>query len=103
MIFDGQFDTVHTVMTSIYQLVFIVPENKSKEVEEVENTIEKMGGKVEKKDTWGKKTFAYLVNKQLSGHYFDWTMSIDTSKLKEFKNLLNLNNDVLRYLLLKTN
>ncbi|OGK15404.1 30S ribosomal protein S6 [Candidatus Roizmanbacteria bacterium RIFCSPHIGHO2_01_FULL_39_12b] len=89
-------------MTNKYQFVFILQDNDEAKLKQVEEIIEKHSGKVEKKDTWGKKTFAYLINKQLAGHYFDWIVSTPGANVKELKDLFNLNHDVVRYLLLKT-
>ncbi len=90
-------------MTNTYQFIFILADGDDSKLSKVEEAVEKVSAKVSKKDTWGKKTFAYLINKQMNGHYFEWTLKADTSKIKEFKSLLNLNNDLMRYLLLKEN
>lgn len=84
-----------------YQFVFIMQGKSSNSSEKVEEFIAKAKGKIEKKESWGKKNFAYLINKQASGHYFDWILSISANKIAELKNLLNLDGTVVRYLLLK--
>lgn len=88
-------------MTDQYQFVFVLPDGKAADTKKVDEFVAKCDGKVEKKESWGKKTFAYLINKQTAGHYFDWTLTLQNNKVDEFKRLLNLDGEVMRYLIIK--
>lgn len=90
-------------MTSKYQLVFILEDNDEAKLKKIESTIKDHDGDIKQKETWGKKTFSYLINKKIAGYYFDWVISLPGNKAGELKNLFNLNHDLVRYLFIKSN
>ena len=65
-------------------------------------TIRKDGGKVEKVDVWGKKRLAYPINKKEEGIYAVVNLDCEADTVKELDRLLNLNDNVLRTKVLRT-
>lgn len=84
-----------------YELVFITDSEKNPAISETEELISKQGGKVLKQDTLGKRDFAYIISGKTSGHYFVWQLNLAPDTILNFKNKLNLDNRIMRYLLLK--
>jgi len=82
-----------------YELAFLTsnlsPEKKSFLMAEVEENIEKLGGKVEEKFI-EKKKFAYSVKKQGEGFLGIFLLSSDTEAIKKIKKSLEKNESVLR-------
>lgn len=63
----------------------------------------KILGKVEdlKVTDWGNKELAYPIKKRTMGYYFIYNFSTtDSDAIREFRRLTNINNDVLRYLII---
>ena len=55
-----------------------------------------MGAELEKVDIWGKKRFAYPIEKQLEGFYVLYTFKLDPAQVKEMERLLSLRPQVIR-------
>ncbi|MFA7651181.1 MAG: 30S ribosomal protein S6, partial [Synergistaceae bacterium] len=47
-------------------------------------------------DLWGKKRFAYHIEKQLEGFYVLYTFKLDPAQVKEMERLLSLKPQVIR-------
>lgn len=58
-------------------------------------------GKVEKEEDWGVKKFAYPIEKETEGRYFCWQVKIDASVLAVLKQKMNLDENIIRYLLIR--
>jgi len=89
-----------------YELVLVLkpllPEDlKTKVLKKVEEYIAQEGGKLGKKDIWGKKHLAFPIKKHEEGYYVLYNFSISTDKLKEFEKELTLMGDVLRHMVVK--
>ncbi len=84
----------------VYECAFITEAGDKTLLKNVENIIGEFGGKVTNKDEWGEKNFAYRLKKQTKGHYHIWTFTGDDVRIKELKNRLNIEDGVLRYLVL---
>ena len=69
-----------------YELTFL-----TKEETELKNT---------KEEKWGEKTLAYSIKKNHTALYFNFQFEIDKKNILELKNKFNLNEKILRYLLL---
>ena len=55
-----------------------------------------LGAELEKVDIWGKKRFAYPIEKQLEGFYVLYTFKLDPAQVKEMERLLSLRPQVIR-------
>ena len=64
--------------------------------------VRKENGKVEKVDVWGKKRLAYPINKKEEGIYAVINLECEADTVKELDRLLNLNDNVLRTKVLRT-
>lgn len=58
-------------------------------------------GKVEKEDLWGKRPLAYPIKRQTSGYYAHFEIQADPKDAKILDKSLKLEEDVLRYLLIR--
>lgn len=94
-------------MTALYELLYIIPATiTDTEVGTVETKINallaKLGASVEFTKRLGKLKFTYLVKKQRYGHYIAVIFTAETSAIAKIDENLRINNDILRYLLLRT-
>ena len=64
--------------------------------------VRKDGGKVENVDVWGKKRLAYPINKKEEGIYAVVTLECEADTVKELDRVLNLNENVVRTKVLRT-
>jgi len=90
--------------TKKYELVIISrlnPKIKKGELdlEKIKTVISK-SGKVLQEDNWGKKTLAYPIKKETSGYYYLLTFEIGPEKVSQLDNILKLNENIIRYLLI---
>ena len=60
------------------------------------------GGKVENLDVWGKRRLAYPINKKEEGIYAVVNLDCEADTVKELDRVLNLNENVLRTKVLRT-
>lgn len=81
-----------------YELTFLTKEET--ELKTVKDLIESYKGKVTKEEKWGEKTLAYPIKKSHTAFFYNFQIEISKENVKEFKNKINLNEKVLRYLLL---
>ncbi len=58
-------------------------------------------GKVKKEDKWGNREFAYPINKQTKGYYVHFEVETDPKLAKGLDKFLQLEEDILRYLLIR--
>ena len=88
-----------------YQLVLVLnPKTEEKEnvFKKVSSWLESHGVEVEKKDHMGLKELVYEIKDNKSGDF--WVLdleSLTTLKLNELNVLLNRENNIIRYLILK--
>ncbi|MDR0591301.1 MAG: 30S ribosomal protein S6 [Candidatus Nomurabacteria bacterium] len=59
------------------------------------------GGKIAKEDTWGKKKLAYQIKGQDFGIYQYFEVQLPADAPLKISNVLNITDEVLRYLLVK--
>ncbi len=59
------------------------------------------GGKIEKQDFWGQKELAYPIKKQTKGFFAHFQISADPKNAKGLDNILKVEEDILRYLLIR--
>ncbi len=93
-------------MRRIYELMILVKpveEGRYKEINDwVLERIKEFGGElVEPVDEWGKRKLAYPVEKFKEGYYTVFLFALPPENLEEFKHLLKINEDILRFMLLR--
>lgn len=86
-----------------YELVVLLPVDGKEEgtLSTVAKTVEQNKGKVAKVDKWGVRPLAYPVGKQKEAHYFRLFVSFEPDGVGEAERTLRVNEDILRYLLVK--
>ena len=94
-------------MMNRYEMIYIIDtgleEAARKElVEKVSALIEKNGGEIEKVDeTWGKRRLAYAIDYKTEGWYVLVTFKAPAELPRELERNLQINESVLRYLVVK--
>ena len=58
-------------------------------------------GKVEKEDLWGSRDLAYPLKRQSKGYFAHYEISADPKNAKGLDKTLKLEEDILRYLLVR--
>nr|WP_288913571.1 30S ribosomal protein S6 [uncultured Lachnoanaerobaculum sp.] len=94
-------------MTSTYELALVLngkleDDARAEALEKVQNYITRFGGSVLNVDDWGKKKFAYDINKQKEGfYYFIKFQSDDNNCPNELEANVRIMEQVVRYLVVK--
>ncbi len=86
-----------------YETVFIVHpdlsrENAAKLVDELIARVEKHGGRVVKRESWGLRELAYRIANRRRGHYFLVVVDGEPAVQQAFERDLRLNEHVIRWL-----
>ena len=83
-----------------YEMVVILQadleDHKMVAEEDIAEVVRGLGAELEKVDIWGKKRFAYPIEKQLEGFYVLYTFKLDPAQVKEMERLLSLRPQVIR-------
>ena len=82
-----------------YEFTFLVSETEA--TKKLEKALESFKGKKLDETSWGKRLFAYPINKKTDAHYFTWNIHIEPSDIAEFKKKLQYDKLVIRYLLME--
>lgn len=90
-----------------YEIMYIVNASledaaRANVMEGLHNIITNHGGTVDSVDEWGVKEFAYEINHMKKGYYVVINVSVDNAGIHEFERLARINNNVVRYLVVKT-
>ena len=94
-------------MKSKYELALVIDgrleeDAKTAALDKVQGYITRFGGTVANVDDWGKKRFAYPINKQNEGYYFFITFeSEDSNCPNELEDNVRIMEQVVRYLVVK--
>ncbi len=92
-------------MNSYYLTLVLKPDLEEKERKAMLDSLSKKltgeGGKVEKEDLWGVKTLAYPIKKQTSGYFAHFEIQADPKNAKGLDKSLKVEENVLRYLLIR--
>ena len=94
-------------MTSTYELALVLngkleDDARAEALEKVQNYITRFGGSIVNVDDWGKKRFAYDINKQKEGfYYFLKFQSEDNNCPNELEAKVRIMESVVRYLVVK--
>lgn len=68
----------------------------------VRDIIKNVGGEITKEDNWGKKKLAYSINREDFAVYVYMDVKLPADAPLKISNTLNITDEVLRYLLVKT-
>lgn len=71
-------------------------------LDKVRSLVKDAGGKVVKEDNWGKKKLAYQINRENFAVYVYMELELPAEAPLKISNTLNITDEVLRYLLVKT-
>lgn len=71
-------------------------------ITKIEEQISAVGGKVIKRDNWGKKRLAYPVKGHQFAVYVAYVLQLENDKVITVDRSLRLREEVIRYLLVKT-
>ena len=74
----------------------------TKAEEKVVKLITDNGGKVTATDNWGKRKLAYPIKKQEHAVYVFYTVDLPGDSLQKLESTLNITDEVIRYLIVKT-
>ncbi len=94
-------------MTTKYEIMVIIksdldePSAKKHFADHVGGFIKNAGGKVTFEDFWGSRGFAYMIKKYKWGYYGVFQFDMDPAKAVELRRELRLDNNVLRFLMIK--
>ena len=69
--------------------------------EEFKGTLTDNGGKVIGSEYWGLRSIAYRMNKNRKGHYFMFKSESNSKAVAEMERLMNINEDIMRFLTIK--
>ncbi len=85
-------------------MVILLPdlgeEGTKKEMDVIRSLITENGGEIFNEDIWGVRDLSYKIKKQEEGFYLVFNFSMSSLKVKNLEDPLNLNQKVLRYLIL---
>ena len=88
-----------------YELLYVISPRLSAEdvdamVERVGSLIEDGGGSVSMVDNWGRRRLAYPIRHHFEGTYVLTHLNMPGDRTAEFERALNINEDILRHLLI---
>ena len=91
-----------------YEIMFILStqltdEEKQAGVTFVENTLTAVGATEVKTEIWGDRKLAYPIKKKENGYYVLTTFQADGTKFTEIESKLNINESILKYMIVKNN
>jgi len=86
-----------------YELVVLLhPDleiDPSAPIEKLEKLVTAAGGKVVKRDNWGKKRLAYRIKQQDFAIYIYFELQLDAAQVRELNRAILLTEEVIRYIL----
>ena len=89
-----------------YEIVIMVHPDQSEQVpgmvERYVGIIEKAGGKITRKEDWGRRQLAYPIEKLHKAHYVMLNADTDQKVIDELSNLFRYNDAVIRCLITRT-
>ena len=89
-----------------YEIMFILStqvtdEEKQAGVAFVEETLKAAGSAEVKTEVWGDRKLAYPIKKKENGYYVLTTFQADGTKFTEIESKLNINESILKYMIVK--
>lgn len=86
----------------LYELTIITPEVATEvDIEQLERVIRRYATEIGKKEDDGVKRLAYSIQGHTRGHYLYYELNLTQGKPQELSSVLNINDTVLRYLLVR--
>lgn len=87
-----------------YEILYIVDPTSDEKVKEdvlkrIEATIKNDGGSIDTVDNWGKREFAYEINKLSEGDYTLITFTADPQSISELDRVCRINDAVVRHMI----
>jgi small subunit ribosomal protein S6 len=88
-----------------YEAMFIIDSTLDEEsvkslIEKIKNLLE-TSAKLEGLDEWGKRRFAYPINKQSEGYYFLANFEAEPDFPNELERVFKITDGILKYLIVK--
>lgn len=90
-----------------YEIMYIVNPTVADQEETLEESINKVhtlitdnGGEIVNVDRWGKRKFAYDIEKIKEGYYVVTKFKIVATALTELNRVLKLNEDIVRFMII---
>ena len=88
-----------------YELLYVISPRLSAEdvegaVERMGTLIESVGGSISMVDNWGRRRLAYPIRHHFEGTYVLTHLNLPGERAAEFERALNLNEDILRHLMI---
>lgn len=97
------FQRKDTRLSNIYELVVLLHPDLEIDVEapiaKVEGLIAAVGGKVAKRDNWGKKRLAYRIRRQDFAIYVYFEVELEPAQVRPLEDTILITEEVLRHLL----
>ena len=94
-------------MNNFEATLLISPDLTVKKLESIEKLFEKNvknnGGSIIAKENWGLRNLSYKINNTKKAFYSYYQMKFEGNKIDELKKNLSLNEEILRYLIIKVN
>lgn len=88
-------------MNSYILTLVLKPDLEEKARQGILDSVKSGVDTVSKEDLWGNKDLAYKVKKQTKGYYAHLEFQAEAAKIPVLDNKLKLEEDVIRYLLIK--
>lgn len=90
-----------------YELMLILKSSLSdtqrkSSLSKIASLITENGGSIENESAWGKRLLSFPINHQKEGYYILYNILLPSNSAEPIKLALNINGDVLRYILKKT-
>ncbi len=70
-------------------------------IEDIKKVVSSLGGEILKVEPWGLRDLAYPIKRKKKAHYFLLYIKSSGNFVKEYERVLELKEDVLRYLTLR--
>ncbi len=90
-------------MQSTYELMVLLHPDLEIDVEtpikKIEGLVDAAGGKITKRDNWGKKRLAYRIKRQDFAVYVYLEVKLDPSQVRGLENTILITEEVLRHIL----
>lgn len=89
-----------------YEIMFIVfptmtEEDRTATITSIEETLKSQGAENISTEKWGERKLAYSIKKKDTGFYVLTTFDIEGTNLVEVERRLNINENLMRYIIVK--